>query len=665
MKILRLSLENFQGVRQAEFVLNGQNADIFGDNATGKTTVFNAFTWLIFGNSSTGITGFTPKTKSQDGDEHNLEHSVECELEINGEIIVFRRTFKEVWKKTRGNPDANMSGHTTDYEINGVPMKEKEYDRYWEDVFKNKELPKLLSMPFYFSETLHWDKRRAILLEICGIIPDDEIMESDDELKKLATIMGTRSVDEYKKIIKASLTDINKRMQSIPTRIDEANKAIPEASGYATIEDIDIDFAVISKKISKLENNRAALLSNDTTVTAIRTKISELELELSEARRNYSAKQEEASAGLYETVSNRRRQLSEADKELIIKSLALDFAKSNVSSIEKKRNDIITEHDRKVEEHNKIQAEVFDETATTCNACGQDLPQDRANELREAFNVRKSNRLMELSSQSYALVERGKKEASKEMLAEAQEAITHAEVDLSSVQASVDSLKALLVEAETNARQSVLPAFETTEEYTSINNKISAAKSEGENTAPDTSDIDAKLLDCQATVKMLNSAKSALELTALQIARISELEKQEQDLGKQYEEAKFALYLCEKFSRVKAALLTDKINDRFRSVSFQLFSKNITNDGIEDVCEVLIPTVDSRRIPFAIANNAARINAGLEIIGVLGEHYDIQLPVFVDNAESVTRINSINSQLIRLVVSENDKKLRLELRGGQ
>ena len=146
----------------------------------------------------------------------------------------------------------------------------------------------------------------------------------------------------------------------------------------------------------------------------------------------------------------------------------------------------------------------------------------------------------------------------------------------------------------------------------------------------------------------------------MQKARISELEQEEKALGAQYEEAEHALYLCEKFTRVKSALLNDKINEHFKTVKFQLFKQNITNDGIDDICDVLVPTATGAFVPFSDANKAARLNAGIEIIGVLGEYYGVELPIFVDNAESVTHIIPTKGQLIRLVVSESDNELRLE-----
>ena len=661
MKILRITLENFQGLRKAEFSFNGKNANIYGDNAVGKTTVYNAFTWLLFGNSSTGAKDYNPKTKTEDGDAHNLDHSVECEMEIDGENITFKRVFREVWKKTKGNLESNLSGHTTDYFINGVPKKEKEYSRYWEDIFANDELPKLLSMPFYFPETLHWEKRRAILLEICGVISDHEIMQTDDELKILAGLVGKNTVYEYKKIVKASLTEINRTMQSIPARIDEAQKAMPDWSEYVCSPvGIDEKLADIRNKIWEAEKERAALLSSDNSALLAR-KVVEFKTELEEARNLYSKRMQAENSISFEAVREVRSKITEADKKVTDCNYNLEIAKNNAFSLGRKRNEILENHRKKHDEYKHIQAIIFEESSTICVTCGQNLPPERAEELREAFNVDKSRQLETITNEMERLVEKGKNEASKEMLANAQETVSNMEKSVEMTQNEVNNLMDLLRELEANQNKTDLPPFEHTEEYKNITDKINKAKTDEAQSAPDTSEIDNLIDEYRREENGFNSVKAAVEAETIQKARIAELEKQEQELGKSYEETGRSVYLCEKFSRVKAALLTDKINERFKSVSFQLFKKNITNDGIDDVCEVLIPTDVGDRIPFPLANNAARINAGLEIISVLGEHYGVELPVFVDNAESVTRIISINSQLIRLIVSEKDKQLRLEL----
>lgn len=123
MKLIRMALDNFKGINHLVLDFQGHNANIYGANGVGKTTIFDAFTWLLFGKSSEERSNFSPKTITTDGYAHNLNHTVECDIEIDGEITTFTRTYHEVYKKTRGRAEAELSGHTTDYYINGTPKK--------------------------------------------------------------------------------------------------------------------------------------------------------------------------------------------------------------------------------------------------------------------------------------------------------------------------------------------------------------------------------------------------------------------------------------------------------------------------------------------------------------------------------------------------------------
>ena len=152
MKLLNLKLENFQGIREGEFVFDGESATISADNGFGKTTVFNAFTWLLFDKASTGAKSFTPKTKGPHGDLHHLNHSAEAAFKLeDGRIITFKKTYYEIYKKKRGSASESFEGHTTDYFVDGVPSNEKEYQATLIANGGNSiEAIKMLTIPHYF-----------------------------------------------------------------------------------------------------------------------------------------------------------------------------------------------------------------------------------------------------------------------------------------------------------------------------------------------------------------------------------------------------------------------------------------------------------------------------------------------------------------------------------
>ena len=101
-------------------------------------------------------------------------------------------------------------------------------------------------------------------------------------------------------------------------------------------------------------------------------------------------------------------------------------------------------------------------------------------------------------------------------------------------------------------------------------------------------------------------------------------------------------------------MLENTINANFKMVEFKLFNELI-NGGIEETCEATV-----NGVPYASVNNAGKINAGLDIINALQKIYEVSAPIFIDNAEAVVDFLNNDAQLIKLYVSAEDKKLRIE-----
>lgn len=245
--LLKLTLRNFKGIR--DYVLNPDeaNVSVFGDNAAGKTTLFDAFVWLLFDKDSQNKKDFEIKTLDAAGKVfHKLEHEVEGVLVVNGKRITLRKVFAEKWSKKRGSATEEFSGHTTDYFINGVPAKKAEYDEAVNGIV-NENIFKLLTNPMFFNEQLKWQERRKILLEVCGDVADSEVIESNKSLASLPAILGDRSIEDHRKVIAARRSKINEELEKIPIRIDEVYRSMPQPDGEKTA--IEERIKLISRQI--------------------------------------------------------------------------------------------------------------------------------------------------------------------------------------------------------------------------------------------------------------------------------------------------------------------------------------------------------------------------------------------------------------------------------
>lgn len=657
MKLHRLTLGNFQGIRSLTLDFpDGRSASIYGDNATGKTTVYNALTWLLFDKASTAAKNFTPKTRGTDGDAHHLDHSTEGVFSTDdGRIVTLKKTFKEVYKKKRGSAQEEFSGHTVEYEIDGVPVKEKEFtSSVLAFCGGDTEKPKMLTMPDYFPEQLAWDTRRRILLEICGDISDDEIIAANPDLKELPDFLrmnGTAeqyyTIDEYRKVAAARRTDINKQLTEIPARIDESTLAIPDIEGLDEAE-IERAKAALEKKRTALMEKKAALAVGDTATADIRKQIAELQTRLSEGRAAHVKAETEKNSDTEADIIVQQREATSVRRLIEDTEADLRRKTSEVMRLESLRAQLI-------EDYNKASAETWDEAQTICPTCGQSLPADQVEKMREDFNVRKSKRLEDINR-------RGKEEADKKL-------ITALKTEIEVAKKYIDDAKAHqqeVAERIETLKASLSPAtsYEDTEEYASIRAQIDALTAKmadaGKNTTAAQEAVDGEIRAVEDAIRDEQDKQMQLTMAENQRRRIGELERKEKRLAAEYEELEKGLYLCDLFTKAKVDALTDRINGKFKSVRFRLFQEQL-NGGLKEDCEVMIPTDDGRLIPYTFANNAARINAGLEIIATLSEHWGIKMPVFIDNAESVTRLAETDTQTIRLVVSEADKRLRLEV----
>ena len=647
MKINQLTLNNFQGIRSLTLDLDGRNASIYGDNATGKTTIFNAVTWLLFDKSSTGAKNFTPKTWGKDGELHNLEHSVEMLISTeDGERLTFKKSFREVYKRKRGSLEEEFSGHTVDYFINGVPVKEKEYTDRVNTICGNTG--QALTMPDYFPEIMGWADRRSLLVSICGDVTDEELLNSSEELKELSEILvipgtdGKRyTVEEFKKIAAAKRADINKRIASIPARIDEATKAIPE------LDEISAD--IIAKRIKELDDMIEEFVKRkDGKAGADRSKLNELIERKEQARADYFAKSNAANAAITAELAT-----AQADSRAAL--VRVSNAKSTLADKDAERERMEKTRAALLTEYTEAAGLRFPSGSECCPTCQRRFPEERIDMLKSEFAKRRKTRLEEINQQGKAV----SKERIDELVAEIKTlrlAVEGYEADYAAKTERVNTL---------NAKLSIVVPFEHTDTARDINRLIDEEKArieESEKSARETAaSIEAEISALRATKANEESKVARIRLAQVQRQRITELETEERALGAEFTALERSLYLCDLFTRAKVSALDNRINSRFETVRFRLFEEQV-NGGLRDCCDVMIPRADGVLVPYQFANTAARINAGLEIISVLSQHFGVSLPVVVDNAESVTTLREIPAQVVRLVVSEGDKTLRVEVK---
>ena len=646
MKILKIKLENFQGIKKLEFDMQGKDCSIYGDNGTGKSTIYNAFTWLMYGKPSTQEKNYTPKTIGS----HKLNHVVELTLQLDtGAEMVLKKDFHEIYKTVRGSANPILSGHSTDYEVDGVPVNETGFKKTLLELYKSEELAKMLTAYDYFLDNMKATDRRKILLEICGDVDFEDVIAKTPELSELSTMLIKKgdttelyTVDEYRQIAdkERSLTD--KELKGIPGRIDEAQKAKPDIN--------ELIPSAINERIQTIKDEQRKLeleLSDkeNATLLSILNQISGVERKISVGETEHIKIENDKNKLTFARINDLQKQLSDTDKEILHISASYNESEYDLNQIISKRESLLEEYTK---ENDKEWTGV-----TVCPTCKRELPEEQVDESKKIFNISKAKRLADIN-------EKGKIECSKALIESKKEEIKAYESKLEELKNKKEEISQLISEAESSLVD--ITPYKSTQGYIELNKELERLKSM-QNDIKAASDVTENAIKTQISklneeLEKEQGKKAQIELVKRQELRIKELEEREKELAGKYEELSKGLYLCEQFIKAKTRLLDEKINSRFKTLKFRLFIEQ-QNGGIADDCEALIPC-QTGLVPFKSANNAARINAGLELIDTLSEHYGVEMPLFLDNAESVTKFNKTKTQLIKLIVSKNDKIINFE-----
>lgn len=674
MRINRLSLLNFKGIKELIVEPNGRNVNAYGDNATGKTTIADAFNWLLNGKDSLNRSDFGIKPIDPDTQEpiHGIETVVEAMLDLGGSTLTLKKRYYENWVKERGAAEKTFKGNTTDYFLDDVPVKKAEYDKRIQGIADEKAF-KLLTNPLYFNDdkAFHWTERRKMLLQVCGDISNDEVMETNSKLSGLKGMLGTHDVDSHKKYIASKKAEINKELEKIPARITEVKNLMPDITGIVV--------SVIQKEIADLRKQQDELRAESVRITSggeiaeKNKRLAEINAELIGLQTVQDQKKADALRGLREQENAATTEHRSLQNEYLSKQGEIEACGRRIAALEAEIESLYEQYDKAEAEEFSYPEYTAPEQDAVCPTCGQNIPQEKLNAVREAaeklyeegkqrllekFNLDKSSKLEKIT-------EAGK--AARKTLEDKQTEKVRLEGELSVLKQKGTAAKAKVdaIQAQIQTTQSSFTPVSETPEYKLKSAEIAQVRAA---ITALQNDASARVMEIQNSINELSGKVTSLQTKITSVSdaekyktRIEELKADEKRLAKEYESLESELFVIEEFIRTKVKMLDEKINGRFRYVRFKLFNQQI-NGALDECCEALINT-NGCWTPYSDANAAGRINGGIDIINTLSEYYGFEAPIFIDNAESVVDLAETKTQAIRLIVSGSDKTLRIEMEG--
>lgn len=661
IKLLSMRIQNFKGCKDKTIDF-GDKTRISGANATGKTTIFDAFTWLLFNQDSLGSADFDIRPLNKDGTMvDDVEISVEASLLIDGEERAIKKTQKQKWVKRRNE----FQGNENKYEIDGVPIDtQKEYKDFVAGIV-DEEVFILVTNPSAFN-LLPWKKQREILLKFVDNFSDVQIAEAfADKYSRLIPELknfGTEAIlKKYNKI----KSELNKQMVEIPARIDEASKRLV----IADVGALEVEKAAKKVALQKVEDEISGGAGKLEEINKKREEILNLKFHISEIQNEENQKLFDKSKIVRDNLNARDRELSNVKREI-------GNLSDEIKTVHNKYEAQGREKDRLLVEWRSEKAKTFPEfvpldplpkSATVCPTCGRELAEDvkkkilddyeSSVELHQNKYSEDKAKFEEARAKKLEQIEKDGKEAaaSRDKLkaneAELRKKMDELNIQLADTQKKYDIAKAELDKFPTKADIS------ENAEYKATNEKISALEKEIEEMSAESTgktELEAKKAVLKDEIAEIAGKIVAADNSKVK-ERIAELEAEQKEVGQKIAEQEQMIDLVEDFIRAKMNMISEKINEMFKIVSFKLFDVQI-NGGIKETCECTV-----NGVPLSSLNNGHRIVAGLDIIHSLSNLYEVSCPIFVDNAESINDFNvpKMDAQMVYLMVTD-DKELKVE-----
>lgn len=650
-----LTLKNFKGIL-GEKTINFCDTvtSIYGANHTGKTTVIDAILWVLFDKNSEGASVFGIDTK----DENNnvipkLEHSVKLVLTIDGVERTLEKVRKDVWTKPRGQKEEVLTGHTTNYFVNGNKYTQTEYKAEITNILP-EALFKCVTNPMFFP-TLPPTEQRMLLEQMVGETNFVAVVSQKEEWELLEKYIENGDVEKFRENLAYKIKLVKEELKLIPSRISEHTNELAE------LQSKDYNFPILEKRIAEIEKG----LQHYDDMLADASKGSDEKYKAKMAVRKQIQAYEAERDSIIDKINKENRE-SEQLHESVISSIEDAIAKqrknirdANVDAQSNERRKELLEK-QKVDFRTRwqqVEDETFqwDEANEVCPTCHQRLPQEDIDTLRERlqgnFNESKAKKqeLLDIEAESIAKKQNEIEEERKRCATDKQEAeerIVHLEKELEKAKGIQPEKKDYTVDSRVVELTSLIKGEE---------DKLQQLEQEEDNTTQQEA-INRIKEQKQGQQQLRDQLRDQLQVK-LQIERkekrIAELTTEQQTLSQQLTELEQQDNTAMQLVQYYIEELEKKVNKMFDIIRFTMFEHHL-NGNIKTKCECTM-----HGTPYQDLSNSEKINAGIDIINAMCRHHNAFAPIIVDNAESITDILPTASQQIRLVVSAQDKELTI------
>lgn len=644
VRIKKLSIENFKGLRSFSVDFDDRLTQIVGANGTGKTTLHDAYLWLLMGMDSGNRNAFSIQPLDESSQTiHHLTTSVTGVFEFSdGSTHEIKRCLSETWTRRRGTKEDVLTGSETERFIDNTPYKAGEFDKLIVEMFCNMDDFKLVSSIRAFGR-LDMKTKRSKLIQMAGQMP--ELINPFDYPKLYEYYQKTKKVEDIKRKVQYEMGGLKDEQSTIPIKMTENERNLPTGIDFDDLRrqkaEKEEELERIDATLQKAADGRSGLFS---AVQQLNEELQRINAELLEIENSLA--------------QNRNRRVIEVNNEISEAHLVVrekegkqQILESEIRQLRQREEQLKARKASLGQQWEKKNAETWpDSIAIECPTCHRPYDEDQVQEMRNAaiksFNEGKAGVLAQIVSEGNLVVKQ---------LGEVTESISVKEKELEAVKSEVASAKSK--EAEAKAKTAQIPTVDNlksfSKEYQTVLEKKETVRKQIFDETPKEDENELKMKNRKERLKSEISSLTFQLAKEQDIAKVEarreELKKQNADLAAKIAELDGVLFEIATYQKAYINAVEDKVSSMFKLVRWKMYQPNVSNDGEQEICECLV-----NGVPVSTnVNTAGAVNAGIDIINALSNWLEISVPLWIDGKESVTNLLDTDAQVITLSVVEN------------
>ena len=643
-----LRIHNFGNIKDM-LIEFGNQTYIKGKNESGKTTIGDAYSWLMTNHLMSGRQADGIRPIKNGVQEDFVDIVVEAVFNISGREVTIQKTQSPEWTKK----DGKFKGNVNKYMINGIPKKEKEYKEYIEENVMEPERFELCTSAAALLK-LDTTKRRQTLFGMVSEFSDEDVIATDEKFEPIRDMLPDGTVEE---LIARTRYQINGRgradkglqgkLDEFPARIDEASKKIVDVAEFElAINGLKNELVKLNDKEKELDNLSEAYDKKSKEIVELIKHQEQIKTDRNASIMENRKKIREQIDGLKARRKDKCSELSFAEMDLKHANMAIERHSANLQNLYK-------EWDK---EYKKVFA--YEDKSSVCIYSGKPCEfietynSDERQKSESDFLEERKKRLDEIESNGDS--EKAELEKSKNFKANSEQKIAELKREISSIDSDIAIKEGELSKLPETADLS------SDSEYLDVLEKIEAAKNQLDNMDNGAEQRREIKSERDRIISEISSYQTQIKTSHDAQDRVDELEAQRAVVRQKLADCQRELDLLRDFQKKKCEMLTEKINGLFVFTKWELIKYNQDGEGYEEICE---PSFKDIKYNSRL-NNGARSLIDIDICFSFQKRYGVGVPIWVDNAErmsgeTIKDLSKIDSQLIFLRVSEGNMEVEI------